>query len=354
MDILYYSKIPTLFQAGYLCGQLAISQITQEGTERTSALGLLTTSYLVGNMIGPALGGMLGADGDYFFGAKLATAGSLFSCALILFLPLDQAIADKEAITNSDKKGKASMPKGTKAAADTGTVAAGDKVGLGAYKSIIAAVWLFLSTKLCSGLANALQGAVMPLILKNTFGLKEQQLGYSMSFMPMFNAVVGATLGTIVRAGGGGMNIITLCLAGSTAVNLVQSFLMLPVLSEYFPALAVGSNWLVIAYMTTQVLLSIPQFVLAASITSESTSRVSVDEQGTLLGLEHGLFAAVRIATPTWGQSILTFGGVSAVSGTCAAIYFVVAAVWTGQRHKFVHYLAHGDVGEVTEQYKRK
>jgi len=367
MDILYYSKIPTLFQAGYLCGQLAISQITQEGTERTSALGLLTTSYLVGNMIGPALGGMLGADGDYFYGAKLATAGSLFSCALILFLPLDQAVADNEAITNrntnstSDKKGQASMPKGSKAAEDTGTAAAaaaaGGKGGLGAYKSIVAAVWLFLSTKLCSGLANALQGAVMPLILKNTFGLKEQQLGYSMSFMPMFNAVVGATLGTIVKAGGGGMNIITLCLAGSTAVNLVQSFLMLPALSEYFPALDVGSNWLVVAYMTTQVLLSIPQFVLAASITSESTSRVSVGEQGTLLGLEHGLFAAVRIATPTWGQSILTFGGVSAVSGTCAAIYFVVAAMWTAQRHKFVHYLAHGQVGEmgeVTEQYKRK
>ena len=355
MDILYYSKIPTLFQAGYLCGQLAISQITQEGTERTSALGLLTTSYLVGNMVGPALGGMLGANGDYFYGAKLATAGSLLSCLLISLLPLNQAVAENSPVTSGDEK--TTMVKDMKSAAVSGAAASSrgstGRAG-GAYMAVLSAVWLFLLTKLSTGLANALQGAVMPLILKNNFGLKEQQMGFSMSLMPMVNAAVGAMLGGIVRAGGGGLNIISLCLASSAAINIVQAFIMLPALSIYVPALAAESNWLALAYMTTQVLLSIPQFILAASITSESTSRVSVGEQGTLLGLEHGLFAAVRIATPSWGQTILTFGGVSSVSGVCAIIYFAAAAFWTSQNHKFVRYLAQKESGTVTEQYKRK
>jgi len=364
MDVLYYSKIPTVFQAGYLCGQLAISKITREGTERTSALGLLTTSYLVGNMIGPALGGVLGASGDYFYGAKLATAGSLLSCVLIVFLPLDEAIAETALVlnetdnANGNGNGNGNGDEKTaflndKSASSGASTSRGNAASNG-LQAVFAAVWLFLSTKLCSGLANALQGAVMPLILKNNFGLKEAQMGYSMSFMPMFNAGVGAVLGSIVKAGGGGMRVISLCLASSTAINIVQSVLMFPAVGIMFPLLAAGSKWLIMAYMTTQVLLSIPQFVLAATITSESTSRVSPGEQGTLLGLEHGLFAAVRIATPTWGQSILNYGGVTAVSTTCAGIYFIVAAVWTSQRHKFARESKDAGKEDKTEQYKRK
>ena len=56
INILYLSKIPTIFQAGFLCAQVGLSQYTSNDKERTSYLGKLTMSYTVGSVIGPALG----------------------------------------------------------------------------------------------------------------------------------------------------------------------------------------------------------------------------------------------------------------------------------------------------------
>ena len=52
---------------------------TQRGTVRLR--------YTVGATIGPYAGGLLGAEGDYYLGAKLAAAGSMLSVVLSLFLP---------------------------------------------------------------------------------------------------------------------------------------------------------------------------------------------------------------------------------------------------------------------------
>lgn len=87
IDILYISKIPTIFQAGFLCAQTIMSQITSDGTQRSTALGRLTLAYTVGMVVGPAAGGFLGSTGDYYFGATLACYGSLLSCAITLLLP---------------------------------------------------------------------------------------------------------------------------------------------------------------------------------------------------------------------------------------------------------------------------
>lgn len=56
LTILYLSKIPTIFQAGFLCAQLSASQVTLDGAERVEALGRLTFCYTIGSIIGPALG----------------------------------------------------------------------------------------------------------------------------------------------------------------------------------------------------------------------------------------------------------------------------------------------------------
>jgi OCT family organic cation transporter-like MFS transporter 18 len=39
IEILYMSKIPTVFQAGFLCAQVAASQATMDGAERVQAVG---------------------------------------------------------------------------------------------------------------------------------------------------------------------------------------------------------------------------------------------------------------------------------------------------------------------------
>ena len=73
--------------AGFLCAQTAIAKLTDEGQERIQALGRLTTSYTMGGMVGPYLGGLIGSQGDYYLGAKIAFFGSLLSAALVLLLP---------------------------------------------------------------------------------------------------------------------------------------------------------------------------------------------------------------------------------------------------------------------------
>lgn len=51
---------------------VGLSQATTNDKERTAYLGKLTMSYTIGSVIGPALGGFLGATGDYYLGAKIA------------------------------------------------------------------------------------------------------------------------------------------------------------------------------------------------------------------------------------------------------------------------------------------
>lgn len=110
------------------------------------------------------VGGYLGATGDYYYGAKLAVAGSLLSVVLTLFLPNNNNIKinttnldEKNSIENDISKEKIDVVPST--------------------LFVIQTVWLFLSIKVISSVANAMSGATMPLILKNTYGLNEQSLG---------------------------------------------------------------------------------------------------------------------------------------------------------------------------------
>jgi OCT family organic cation transporter-like MFS transporter 18 len=48
LQILYLSKLPTIFQAGFLCAQVAASHATIDGADRVQALGRLTMAYTVG------------------------------------------------------------------------------------------------------------------------------------------------------------------------------------------------------------------------------------------------------------------------------------------------------------------
>lgn len=81
-------------------------------------------------------------------------------------------------------------------------------------------------------------------------------------------------------------------------------------------------------FIATCVILSMFQYVLATVITSESTTQVEEDSKGTLIGLEHSLFALARVWTPQLGLAVLTWGGVSGVSAVCGAVYFGTCVVW--------------------------
>jgi OCT family organic cation transporter-like MFS transporter 18 len=309
LEILYISKIPTIFQAGFLCAQVAASQVTSDGSDRVAALGKLTMSYTVGMVVGPAIGGYLGATGDYYYGAKLAVCGSLLSAFLTLFMP-----KSIEVVTNKDdniEKFKDNSKNYT-----------------GGISGVISVTWILLSTKIISGFANSMSSSAFPLILKNNYNLNEKHLGLSMSLMSGFNAVVnGLLLGPLVKYAGGELSIVIgVCIVGMFIFFSLQSVFALPMIGEIFPILlGIGG---VLSYLITSVFLNVFQYVLSTSITADSTARVHPNAKGTLLGLEHSLFAAVRIITPQAGVGILQNGGVSAVSASCGAIYCFITLYW--------------------------
>jgi len=74
--------------------------------------------------------------------------------------------------------------------------------------------------------------------------------------------------------------------------------------------------------------LGLFQYVLSTTITGESTALVGSSAKGTLLGLEHSMFAAARVAAPKTGIALLRSGGVSLVSGVCSAVFAFIFITW--------------------------
>ena len=199
LELLYLSKVPTIFQQGFLCAQLAASQGTKDGAERVQALGRLTMSYTIGSVLGPAIGGWLGSSGDYYFGAKLAAGGSLASVLLtVLFMPSSSSLPS----TFARSSGYTAISTNDENTADadstiikpTRTMPSAVQQVLLSTISVIQIVWLLLSTKVITSVANAMSQAAFPLILKDIYGLNEQAMGLSMSAMSAFNGVVNGLL----------------------------------------------------------------------------------------------------------------------------------------------------------------
>lgn len=318
LNILYLSKIPTIFQAGFLCAQLAASQVTTDGAERVAALGRLTMSYTIGSIIGPTVGGFLGANGDYYLGAKLAVAGSLLSVVLTLFMPsittTNVEIVDDEVLHTAEPNEKI---KGSDKKVSSGT----SNVPV---LTVISLVWLFLGTKVITSVANSMGAAALPLILKNIYGLNEQNMGFSLSFNSVFNAIVnGALLGPIVHFFGGNLStLIEVCISAMAILSAIQAAFALP----SYASLSLANG--LIEFLALTIALSMFQYVLSTTITSESTTRVGPKAKGTLLGLEHALFALARIASPQAGVALLKSGGVTAVSGVCSGVFALVWLIW--------------------------
>jgi MFS family permease len=307
LNLLYISKIPTVFQSGFLCAQVCASQLTTDGPERIKALGRLTMCYTLGMIIGPSVGGMLGASGNYYLGAKVAVAGSLLSVFLSLLAPSVPLSDDVQ-----------------KAAKVTSTAESSDKSESPSVIAVLRLAWLFLLTKTITSVANAMNAATFPLILKDIYALNEQSLGFIMSFMSAFNAVVnGVFLGPIVTLAGGDLNfIIVFCMGAMAVASIAQSVTALNVVTQW------SSSSGFYEYVALSVILSIFQFLLSTSITGESTTRVGANGKGTLLGLEHALFAAARVIAPQAGVYFLSTGGVAMASGVCGCIFASMYCGW--------------------------
>ena len=321
ISILYMSKIPTVFQAGFLCAQLAVTQLTKSGEERVMILGRLAMSYTVGSVLGNIIGGYIGSSKDYYFAAKIAVFGSLVSLILSLSLP-----------TYSDFKQYSSSRNNTEDYTDNDLDQKQKENFWQKLKvpEILRSVWLLLFSKVITSVANAMGQAAFPLILKNTYQLNEKSVGLSMSALSGFNAFInGSLLGKITTLLGSKLlAVISNCMLLLIGLSIVQAALAAPTVEQYIP----GNG--LYTFMASTAVLSVFQYVIATSITSESTSRVDENSKGTLLGLEHCLFAAARVFAPQMGVGLLQYGGISAVSSASSLVFFSVYIIWSTFKHQ--------------------
>ncbi|KAK3253612.1 hypothetical protein CYMTET_22085 [Cymbomonas tetramitiformis] len=287
LQLLYISKIPTLFMHGFLCAQTAVSQLTTDGSSRMAALGRLTACYTAGATVGPALGGYLGASGDYYFGAKLAVCGSLLSAVL------SYAFVPAHLVTSASET---EPPK-----ADVKT----------SLKTVFLSAYDLFLVKGVTGVANSMQSTAFPLIAKNYFSFQEEQMGLAQSAMTLATTVCSIFLpGPLTSALGSSIAVVRLCLWGSILGLALQTLL-----------LAYAVENLITLFFISKLFVSVFQFLLSTSLTGESVGRVPAECKGTLMGTEHALFSVVRVFTPALAVAVLEANGVIGVSAYAAVMY---------------------------------
>lgn len=346
MEGLYLSKLPAVLMAGFLCAQTAAAKLTPAGAERATALGRLTSSYTVGGVIGPALGGVLGVQSS----ARLAVIGSLVAVCLVTLLPSAveekaahqaDSVSTSEACTSAPaaSKAKAATPTTLKKTAKDGSaVAASEADAAGGdgqapslsvlVYSVLLLTWPLVLTKFSSGVVNSSMGAVRPLLLKNEFHLDAARLGAFMSASFFGSAVVGLRLGAITERLGGQLPTIIRCLAVMALGYAIMAMAFEPSIlggigREYTPQRGV---WL---YASLSLALALAQFPLATTITSLTTSSVPANLKGLQVGLEHMLFALGSLIGPGVGVIVLEAYGLSGCAAAAAAAF---AALWLSWR----------------------
>lgn len=295
----------------FLAQAQAIAATSTAGSDgaRAQALARMTTAYTIGASVGPALGGFLAGHGDLYLSARLAVAGSLLSVVLSLaFLPntvkpSSEGNAHKTKSPNSfwdDLKHQASI-------------------------AVQAALFPLLIVKVVGGIAASMHGTALPLVLTQDLQFEPALLGFAMSCSMFAVAAFGAFAVAPLTAWLG-------------PDGLAQSGLAARVLWESLLAFLVTSvsdtstqNQVILAW----VFFELSSHALATGLTTQTTGAVTSQEQGALLGLEHGLFSLARIAGPPLGTMLLTrVGTFWAVAAACGGLDLCLVALLIGAREQ--------------------
>jgi len=318
LTVLYLSKVPGVAMAGFLCAQTAVSQLTPEGSARVAALGRLTTAYTIGGVLGPYSGGLLGAKGDYFLSAKIAVAGSLLAAALSCALPARAGRVEHVGRAEEEKGEAASVLPWRRRA-----------------QLVMKYAGFLIVTKLVTSTANSIASSTQSVVLKNELGFAEAELGFFMSCQFAFGGLAnGFLLAPLTELLGGSTRaVVGKSVALMAAGYFFQAGLRSPSLGLLDPFPVVTQTY---AFVGVAMLLSVFQYGLSTSITAESTQVVPKDMKGTLIGIEHSIFSAARIVTPSVGIHILNSAGASALYVACGTIFATVFGTWHALSETFL------------------
>jgi predicted MFS family arabinose efflux permease len=316
MNLLFYSKIPTALQHAFLVAQATAATSTGgDEAARAQALGRMTTAYTIGATIGPALGGYLAEKGDLYLAAKLAVVGSLLSVLLsLLFLPNvvnPKTQSTPEEVAETETKKKRSFL---------------DELRRSGEISLRSALWPLLLVKVIGGVAASMHATALPMLLTQKLGFDPAQLGIAMS----------SSMFAVAAFGAAGLAPLTSMLgaAGLAKVGLglraILGFVIAAVVS-----VSLKHDGVMMQVIIASVLHALASHALATGLTTQTTGVVGAQEQGALLGLEHGLFSLARIGGPEMGTALLAAGkGFWLVAGACGAVdVSLVAALLITEWH---------------------
>jgi len=293
MNLLFWSKVPTALQHAFLIAQAAAATSTTDDAARAAALGRMTTAYTLGATVGPYMGGQLAGQGNLYRSAQWAVGGSLLSVALSIFCYPD---TKKEKIAIK----KRSAAEETKHA-----------------MSLLQRLWPLLTVKVVGGVAASMHSTVFPLILTQDLSFDPAALGKAMSTTMLAVAVFGAFgMSPLIKAiGAPGMA--QLGILGRSGVGLL------------FAWIVTSGRTTETSILSTAMVHGLLSHCLATGLTTQTTGQVGTDEQGTLLGLEHGLFSLARVAGPTLGTMLLS-RGIWNVEASCAIIDILLLLLLVG------------------------
>jgi MFS family permease len=322
MSMLFYSKIPTAFQHAFLIAQaIAAMTCSNDDSIRATALGRMTTFYTIGATIGPALGGYLTqhSHGGMYIAATLAVIGSLISVILsIVFLPNHKNSQSKTMANISQTITNNSSKKGTNNSSSNTTTTNVEALKQRSwydeakYSLILGMrynLWPLLVVKVMTGIASSMYQTTLPILLTQELQMDPSSLGLLMSSSMFAVAIFGAfgmspliqfytTTGTtyfglLVR------NILIVCMAYTISNAIMEYDHDQPL---KYHGLSYDQQIILVS-----ILQSVASHILATGLTTQTTGIVSKQEQGALLGLEHGLFSLARIMGPPVGTNVLLF-----------------------------------------------
>ena len=317
ISMLYLSKLPGVAMTGFLCAETAVFKLTKGGEERVKALGRLYTSYTIGGVLGPFIGGHLGASGDYYIGAKYATYGSLLAVLLVIFcLPsnMDNKREDSEEKIRKER-GNILNPSSSKWIDNVFT--------------IFNLVWVFIFVKTVTSIANSMVSSQQPLILKR-LGANEAMMGTVMSMQFGFGGFSNAfLLAPVTRIMGGKTSLVVRnCLIVMATGHIARGILYSDqhdILKTWFPESELAR---VYPFIGISLFLAIFQFSLASSISATTSEIVNKSMQGTLVGIQHCLFAFAHMMGPQMGAYMYGLGNISGLCFVSATVFAIVLFVF--------------------------
>ena len=292
---------------GLLGGNISLAQayitdVTDE-KNRAKGLGLIGASFGLGFIFGPAIGGTLGAGGNYAFPAFVAAGLSLLNLiGVVLWLPESLPVDNREKLEQNPKR-------------EFSARALWNALHRPCAGPLLIIMLLF-------SLAFTIFETMFSLFALKRLSLDARGTSYILTYVGVL----------VVLIQGGGMGILTKRFSEKQLIFWGSLLLALALLGW---AMTPSIWWLLVVLAP----LSLASGILRVSINSALTKSVYPEEVGGTLGLSAGLGSLARVISPIMGAFLMDNVG-TASPGLLAAVLMLILTYFSWRRVLFVPDLA--------------